>query len=419
MASRLRVLRRVSAGLACTLLAACGIVSAQAADLPRPWVEFGADGGLSIRVPVPPGAPCPLVTANDRVISASPRAVPDERFPLQVCEAHAPVTTARLAVDGAALPVVPAIVRRIVVIGDTGCRLEGRAVQDCNDPVAWPFPTIAERAAARSPELVIHVGDYHYRASACPADRVGCAGSPYGDNWQTWQADFFEPATPLLAAAPWVMVRGNHEECRRGGQGWTRMLDPFSGPHDCVDQSAPYRVQAGGLDLLLFDSAVADDFKLEADKAASFTGQMASLLDSAPAHAWLLTHRPIWALAGGELTGMTVNLTEQAAIRGQISAGLEMVLSGHLHDFANYSFGPERPAQLIVGTGGDALLNLASTPIVGTAIDGIPIEKGFALKAFGYFMLDRIPGGWDGVLYGPADSVLARCALRGRDVDCR
>src|ERR1700687_252397 len=110
------------------------------------------------------------------------------------------------------------------------------------------------------------------------------------------------------------------------------------------------------------------------------TRQMASLLDGAPAHGRLLTHRPVWALAGGELTGKTVNLTEQAAIRGHVSAGLDMVLSGHLHDFANYSFGPERPAQLIVGTGGDALLDLASTPIVGTAIDGIPIEKGLALK---------------------------------------
>ena len=57
-------------------------------------------------------------------------------------------------------------------------------------------------------------------------------------------------------------------------------------------------------------------------------------------------------------------------------------------------------------------------PIVGTAIDGMPITKGFALKNFGYFVLDRAAGGWDGVLYAPDDSVLAHCALRGRDIDC-
>ena len=400
-------------------LAFCGMVSAHSAELPRPWVEFGADGGLSIRVPVAPGAPCPPVTADDRVLPVQSRAAPDERFPLQLCEAHAPVGTARLAVAGTSMPVVPSSLHRIVVIGDTGCRLEGRAVQDCNDPLAWPFRAIAERAAARSPELVIHVGDYLYREAACPVNRAGCAGSPHGDNWPTWQADFFNPAAPLLAAAPWVMVRGNHEECRRGGQGWTRLLDPHPVPRDCTDQTTPYPVQAGGLDLLLFDSAVADDFKAEPNQVAAFAEQFAGLLGSAPAHAWLLTHRPIWALAGGQLSGLSLNLTEQNAIRSHIPADLDMVLSGHVHDFAGYTFGPERPAQLVVGTGGDTLYELAATPLVDTEIDGIPIKKGFAMKSFGYFVLDRAPAGWDGVLYAPDDTVLARCTLRGRDVDCR
>ena len=79
------------------------------------------------------------------------------------------------------------IIKRIVVIGDTGCRLKGTFVQDCNDPVKWPFATVARLAAARHPDLVIHVGDYHYRETPCPADRAGCAGSPYGDNWAVWQ----------------------------------------------------------------------------------------------------------------------------------------------------------------------------------------------------------------------------------------
>ena len=57
----------------------------------------------------------------------------------------------------------------------------------------------------------------------------GCAGSPYGDNWAVWQKDFFDPAAPLLAAAPWVLVRGNHELCSRGGHGWFRLLDPHPG----------------------------------------------------------------------------------------------------------------------------------------------------------------------------------------------
>ena len=45
---------------------------------------------------------------------------------------------------------------------------------------------------------MIHVGDYIYREDPCPAGDEGCAGSPYGDNWPTWEADFFEPAGAAL-----------------------------------------------------------------------------------------------------------------------------------------------------------------------------------------------------------------------------
>ena len=44
----------------------------------------------------------------------------------------------------------------------------------------WPFPKIAATAAAARPDLVIHVGDYHYREAPCPAERAGCANSPSG-----------------------------------------------------------------------------------------------------------------------------------------------------------------------------------------------------------------------------------------------
>ncbi|MDW4746763.1 metallophosphoesterase, partial [Escherichia coli] len=81
----------------------------------------------------------------------------------------------------------------------------------------------------------LHVGDYHYRENACPPDVAGCQGSPWGYGWDTWQADLFQPAAPLMAAAPWVLVRGNHEECARAGQGWFRFLDPrpYSAARSC------------------------------------------------------------------------------------------------------------------------------------------------------------------------------------------
>jgi predicted phosphodiesterase len=407
--------RRVALGVFVAIILSVG---ASAADWPGPWTELASDGTLSGRIAVAAGEACPKVTADGIDLPMAQRAGADDGFPVAVCEARAPAVTRQLIVGGSPAPILPPEVRRIVVIGDTGCRLEGRAVQDCNDPEAWPFATIARRAASRKPDLVIHVGDYYYRETACPVDRKGCAGSSHGDNWETWQADFFQPAAPLLAAAPWVMVRGNHELCSRGGQGWVALLDPHPGFSDCIDKTEPYRLHVGGVELLLFDSADADDFKALPDKVAAYAAQFANLLAMPPGHAWLLTHRPVWAMAQGNLIGLTVNATEQDAIRGSVPPSLDLVLSGHLHDFLSYSFGPDRPAQLVVGVGGDTMLELSKAPLVDAEIDGMRVASGFALKHFGYFVMEATAGGWDGTLYGTDDAVLARCRLRGRSLEC-
>ena len=85
----------------------------------------------------------------------------------------------------------------------------------------------AAAIAALAPDLVVHVGDFHYREAGCRPFNKGCEGSPHGDVWPVWEEDFFKPARPLLKAAPFVMVRGNHEECERGGKGWSLALDPY------------------------------------------------------------------------------------------------------------------------------------------------------------------------------------------------
>jgi hypothetical protein len=401
------------------LLCVAATIAAAQAQPVLPWVQFAADGGLSVRAVVAPGAACPALTADGAAVAMSPRGAPDATFPVQACEARVPATVARLSVGGVPLSGVPATVRRIVVIGDTGCRIDRRNAQDCRDPAAWPFAAIARAAAAKRPDLVIHVGDYYYREAACPAGRAGCAGSPWGDNWPVWYADFLEPAAPLLAAAPWVMVRGNHELCRRGGQGWTRLLSPHP-VTPCVDRTPPYRLSFGGLDLLLFDSADADDFLAPPEKVAFYAGQLGPLLAGAAPGSWLLLHRPVWAMGQGEMTGLTTNQTLQAAIRGLVPPALDLVLSGHVHDFLSYDFGPERPAQLIVGTGGDRLQPLGRAPIAGAELDGMNVRRGMALAEFGYFLMERNPGGgWDGVFYAVDDRVLARCRLAGRELDCR
>ena len=130
-------------------------------------------------------------------------------FDVLTCEATWPQGASSARVAGQELAAPKANINRIVVIADTGCRMKGaeNAFQPCNDPVAWPFAQVAQSAALTKPDLVIHIGDMHYRESPCPAGNTGCAGSPWGYGFDAWQADFFVPAKPLLAAAPWVFVR--------------------------------------------------------------------------------------------------------------------------------------------------------------------------------------------------------------------
>jgi hypothetical protein len=56
--------------------------------------------------------------------------------------------------------------------------------------------------------------------------------------------------------------------------------------------------------------------------------------------------------------------------------------------------------------------------MVGADIDGVAVEKAFALMRFGYFVMERAEGGWNGILYGDDETVLARCTLRDRDIEC-
>jgi Calcineurin-like phosphoesterase len=371
--------------------------TARAADLPSLWVETGSDGGLDVRSAVAPGMAFPKVVADGTALTSDTCGKVDGDYPVLTCAQAAPASRA-ITVDGLAAPALPSDIKRIVVLGDTGCRLEGSLTGDCNDPAKWPFATVARLAAARRPDPVIHVGDYYYRETACPDNQSRCAGSPFGDNWADWQKDFFDPAAPLFASAPWVMVRGDHELCSRGGHGWFRQLDPHPTLDKCTDTTLPYALRIGSLSLVLFDGSDADDRNADPAKVAVYRDQLKSVLADVPAHSWLLTHRPVWALVQGHAAkpGRTLNATEQAAIRDLVPAGLDMVLGG-----------------------GDVHDAIAQPVNPGIAIDGVKIRRAFATPDYGYVMLHRVSQGWTGTVYSLTDEVLARCRLHGRQIACR
>jgi Calcineurin-like phosphoesterase len=190
------------------------------------WIELvGPGGAASIRAIVSKDSACPAVQSGRGALQMHVRSEPGPstlakkaaEFPVRVCEADAPKGKTSMSVDGLALPDVSTDLRRIVVLGDTGCRIKKGKTQDCDDPHEWPYRDMATRAAAAHPDLVIHVGDYLYREKSCQGRAVVCPDTPVGYGWDVWNADFFKPSAKLFAAAPWIMVRGNHETCARAG----------------------------------------------------------------------------------------------------------------------------------------------------------------------------------------------------------
>lgn len=381
------------------------------------WTEFAPGDRVQLRAVVA-GDACPAVLIDGKARRMETRAAPDKDFPLRTCALalDGPATSAQLG--GHAMP-LPGPVNRIVVFGDTGCRIKGKTAQDCVNPAAWPFARVVAQATAKRPDLVIHVGDYHYRESPCPPGNRGCSGSPSGDNWDVWRADFLAPADPLLRAAPWVMVRGNHEECARAGKGWVRLIDPHPASDGCTDPSESYRVRLDGLTLLVADSAIADDAEAPAGLVAKLGADLARNEPPAPEPFWLVTHRPVWALTQEDgKKPVAINRTEEAAFDPAIPPNLDLVLSGHIHTFSAYDFRGARPAQLVVGTGG-ALYDQLKLPGPQVEIDGRTTKDAFNLSEYGYLVLDRTDQGWTGAFHRAGDDkVVARCTMKGRSLRC-
>ncbi len=359
---------------------------------------------------------CPAARVDGRMVPMQSRAAPQPDFGNRVCALRLPPGTKEIGVGERSLPAPPLRVNRILLIGDTGCRLKTLLAQDCNDPDGWPFPRLAALAAQSAPDLVLHVGDYYYRETACPFIRPGCAGSPHGDVWESWNADFFAPAEPLMRAAPFVFVRGNHENCERGGKGWVRLLSAY--PADaCRKYEAPWSVALGELTLAVLDTIYARDDALDPDGAEAYAAELKTLA-AAEGPLWIAMHKPIFTAAKHPFGGGGDNKTLAAAARA-MPAQAQALLSGHLHTFQTVSYADDFPAQIVAGHGGDYLDGFTPQTFDGETINGMKVEQGrSAPSTFGYVLLDRGADGWTLDGFNKEGQRIARCALKGRKLAC-
>jgi hypothetical protein len=324
-----------------------------------------------------------------------------------VCDVAVPASAKNLRVEQHILPAPASKVNTVVVFGDTGCRIKGFVIQQCNDPKAWPFPLITHTVAALHPDLIVHVGDYLYRETACPPFDAGCAGSPSGDTSPAWYADWFTPAAPLFSSAPLVLARGNHEDCPRSGEGWFRYLDPHP-TTACEDVTQPYAVALPGLRLVVFDSASGEDQRPDDALIARFKTAFdtARSLASTPASGptWLVTHRPPY-----------LNANERAAM-GDLRP-FSALLAGHVHLFGGINVAG-LPPLIINGEGGDRL-DAELGPLLRYALGNLHIVgTPFVTSHFGFGVYTRTRNGWSVSLRDPDGSIRASCSLEKGSVQC-
>lgn len=425
------------------------------ADVAASYVLLGEGGRAMVRV-VTAAAQCPALWLDGVAQAMGTRAPPQTLAPrvgqakptvfaVRICELPLPEGTGSARVGDKPLPLPRTAPARIVVLGDTGCRIKTaeHAFQACDDPQQWPFAAIASAAAREHPDLVIHVGDYHYRESACPADQA-CANSIWGYGWDAWDADLFSPARPLLQAAPWVVVRGNHEECARAGQGWFRLLDPasLSAGRTCdqaaddeqANFSAPYAVPLGGRwQLIVFDSALASR-PIEPGKAADARRlaryqenmRAVNVLASAPGmRTVFVSHHPVLGFTVEAAAIRFGNPTLLAAMEpvngtGYFAPGVQASLHGHVHSFQAINFSSAHPPTLVAGHGGDNLDAELSDAVAESypSAPGVRIEAVSHSHSFGYLLLERDATGWTVFARRRDGSTLTVCSLQDAHLAC-
>jgi hypothetical protein len=220
----------------------------------------------------------------------------------------------------------------------------------------------------------------------------GCAGSPWGDNLASWRADWFEPAAPALPVAPWLLVRGNHENCDRGGDGWFRYLAAGPMPAECQQFSPSWTADIDGRSFLYLDTSATADVTTKPEIDAAFQKVLDEAADITTPGIWLVTHKPI---AGGvlDLSGkeqVVTNATLQSLTGGDLPPGIAVMLSGHIHLAQALTFdrAAAKPIAFIVGNSGTLLDDGVNAVYTGAELGDANLNTGIVGAEFGWTAIE-------------------------------
>jgi len=219
----------------------------------------------------------------------------------------------------------------------------------------------------------------------------------------------------LLAVAPWLFVRGNHESCFRAGQGWFRFVDglPWTSARNCNDPahdaqgdfSDPYVVSISkNSQFIVFDSSKSSGKAYSPEDAAFLKYQsqmkMAAQLAAGKAESFFINHHPLLAAApvsdpqrfraggSGGLQSVFGSLEPQRLFPANVSVAMH----GHVHLFEAISFKTDHPVSLVMGNSGS--MNEGAAPNAIKPTDRIykdaVVENYAGRSEYGFATMDRV-----------------------------
>lgn len=314
------------------------------------WSQIIPENKLSIRAIIDNNM-CPIAYVDNKEVEMLSRSSINNTE--TVCELIVETNAQNISIDNIKVPVLAEKISKIAFIGDTGCRINMLFQQECNSVDSWPLKKNLDSIAFHKPDLIIHVGDYHYRQTKCRNTKK--CGDIYGYSKEAWYADWFEPAKDILTQSPFLFVRGNHESCNRAYEGWFRYLDsyPFF-PQKCEELISSWFLDAGPMKFFIFDSSSGEEIFTTQSTVDAFERQFDKLIQDKPT--WFLTHKPLWRSPKKEFLTLKShgNLTQIEAFGDKFPSNVTTIVSGHIH-IAQILLMDNVPDQIIVGNGGALL----------------------------------------------------------------
>lgn len=328
---------------------------------------------------------------------------------------------------------------KVVILGDTGCRLRGKEIQNCLDPAEWPLENLLKTAAAEKPDFIIHVGDYHYRVSCNHPSKCEPFKNTVGYTWESWVADWFSPAQSLNSI-PVLFARGNHENCRRAWLHWQKYLSPDSNIESCRDVDPLQFVDLGDILLVNLDvSGVSDEPLPEdsVDKEKALASlklfleqsklQIQKITQNTKKKVWLILHKPPYGAVPYKEKESQEIFWDSGTPRLQLALEetgfndlVDLYISGHIHN--GQVVQGKHALQIVTGESGTSLepigdysekpllMKNGSTAFIPTAHD----------KQFGYMTLELSQGSNTKTLKmkSPEGLVEAECQLGQFSATC-